>query len=127
MKKAVAHLKQADPVMARIITSVGPYKGSYLPPTFRSLVRSITFQQLHGKAARTIFDRLELACGGEITPESILKLSEKQMRAVGLSRQKLTYIRDLAQKTHDRQIVFEELRKLKDDVIIARLTAVKGI
>src|SRR5262249_25065316 len=44
-----------------------------------------------------------------------------------LSKQKLTYIRDLAQKTQDREIVFEELSRLKDEVIIERLTAVKGI
>src|SRR5947209_8554352 len=99
---ALAYLRAADPVLARIIDRVGEYAMQYHEPTFRALVRSIVFQQLHGKAARTIFDRLLQKAGGEITPESILKLRPTQMRSLGLSRQKLTYIRDLARKTQDR-------------------------
>jgi len=99
----------------------------YHEPTFRALVRSIVFQQLHGKAARTIFDRLVDKAGGEITPDSILKLRPTQMRAVGLSRQKLTYIRDLARKTRDGVVEFERFPQMKDEEIIAELTQVKGI
>ena len=78
----------------------------YHEPTFRALARSIVFQQLHGKAARAIFDRLQNKAGGEITPESILKLRPAQMRALGLSKQKLTYIRDRARKTRDGVVEF---------------------
>ena len=125
--QALAHLRASDPVLAAIIQRVGPYAIQYHEPTFRALVRSIVFQQLHGKAARTIFDRLVQKAGGEITPDSILKLRPAQMRAVGLSKQKLTYIRDLARKTRDRIVEFERFPQMSDEEIIAELTQVKGI
>ena len=127
MKKAINHLRKTDPVMAAIIASVGPYKPSYHEPTFRALVRSIVFQQLAGAAARTIFNRLEAACGGDITPASILKLSDAQLRAVGLSKQKLSYVRSLAELTQSGEIVFEMLHEMEDEDIIEHLTRVKGI
>lgn len=124
---ALAHLRSADPVLAAIIQRVGPYAMQYHEPTFRALVRSIVFQQLHGKAARTISERLVQRAGGEITPDSILKLRVAQMRSVGLSKQKLTYIRDLARKTRDGLVEFERFPQMTDDEIIAELTQVKGI
>jgi len=99
----------------------------YHEPTFRALVRSIVFQQLHGKAARAIFDRLQQKAGGEVTPESILKLRPTQMRALGLSKQKLSYIRDLARKTRDGVVEFERFAQMSDEEVIAELTQVKGI
>lgn len=125
--RALAHLQSADPVLAKIIKRVGSYAMQYHEPTFRALVRSIVFQQLHGKAARTIFDRLLEKAGGEITPDSILKLRPTQMRAVGLSKQKLTYIRDLARKTRDGMVEFGRFPQMSDGEIIAELTRVKGI
>ena len=56
MRKAINHLKKADPVMASIIAKAGPYRVGYTEPVFQTLVRSIVFQQLHGKAAQTIFN-----------------------------------------------------------------------
>jgi len=124
---ALAHLCAADPVLAGIIKRVGAYDMQYHEPTFRALVRSIVFQQLHGKAARAIFDRLQAKAGGEITPESILKLRPPQMRALGLSKQKLTYIRDLAHKTRDGVVEFHKFPQMSDEEVIAELTQVKGI
>ncbi len=99
----------------------------YREPTFESLARAIVFQQLHGKAARTIYERLQTAAGGKVTPESILALSEEEMRACGLSRQKLSYIRDLAAKTISKDVVFEVLPGMSDEEVIEHLTRVKGI
>jgi len=127
MKKALTHLRKSDPVLAAIIASVGPYKPSYHEPTFRALVRSVVFQQLAGAAARTIFNRLEAACDGDVTPASILKLSDAQLRAVGLSKQKLSYVRSLAELTQSGEIVFEKLGEMDDEDIIEHLTRVKGI
>jgi len=124
---ALAHLRSVDPILAGIIARVGTYAMQYHEPTFRALVRSIVFQQLHGKAARAIFDRLLQKAGGEITPESILKLRPTQMRAIGLSKQKLTYIRDLARKTRDGLVEFERFPEMSDEEVIAELTQVKGI
>ena len=76
MKKAILHLKAADPVLAAIIDRAGPYKIEYREPVFHTLVRSIVYQQLNGKAAQTIFNRLlDAAKQDPLTPESILQLA----------------------------------------------------
>ena len=113
--------------MATIIERVGPYRLTFREPTFETLVRSIAFQQLNGKAAKTIFDRLVTAAGGTLTPKSILALSVEQMRAVGLSRQKLSYIRNLAERTRSGEIDFTRLPEMSDEGVIEHLTRVKGI
>ena len=124
---ALAHLRSCDPVLASIIARVGEFNMQYREPAFSTLVRSIVFQQLHGKAATTIFNRLLEKAGGELTPDSILKLRTSQMRAVGLSNQKLTYIRDLAKKTKLGKMNFEMLPTLSDEEVVAHLTQIKGI
>src|SRR5579884_2868154 len=108
MKKAILHLKKSDPVMAAIIQRVGPFKIQYREPVFQTLVRSIVYQQRHGKAALTIFNRLmEAAKADPLTPESILRLRPQRMRALGLSQQKMTYIRELARLTKAGEVDFE--------------------
>ena len=85
MKKAIRHLSSADPVLGAIIERVGAYKIEYREPIFQTLVRSITYQQLNGKAAATIFGRLKAAAKADpLTPESILKLRPARMRSLGL-------------------------------------------
>ena len=127
MRKAIHHLKQADPVLSAIIEHVGPYKINYDEPAFASLAEAIVYQQLHGKAAATIFRRLTDLTGLPLTPQGILKLSEAQMRGVGLSKQKLSYLRDLAAKTHRGEVDFARLPDLPDDEVIKHLTQIKGI
>jgi DNA-3-methyladenine glycosylase II len=127
MRKAITHLKQADPVLAAIIDRVGAYRMNYDDPAFASLAEAIVYQQLNGKAAATIFKRLTDLTGLPLTPEGILKLSEEQMRAVGLSKQKLAYLRDLATKTAKGEIDFKRLPDLRDDDVIKELTKIKGI
>ena len=128
MPSAIRHLQSADPVIAAIIERIGPYKPRYAEPDFHNLARSIAFQQLHGKAAATIFGRLVTACDCNLlTPESVLNLSHEQMRACGLSKQKLTYIRDLAEKTLSGGVNFADLPHMDDEDVIEHLTRVKGI
>jgi len=127
MMEAISHLKRSDPVLAGIIDSVGQYRIEFRDPDFETLVKSITFQQLSGRVANVIFDRLTAAAGGRLTPENILKLRPSRMRAVGLSRQKTEYIRDLARHARKGALVFEELASLTDGEVIERLTQVKGI
>ncbi len=100
---------------------------NYDEPAFHSLAEAIVYQQLHGKAAATIFKRLTDLAGDPLTPEAILKLSEEQMRAAGLSKQKLSYLRDLAAKTQSRELDFSRLADLPDAEVIRQLTQVKGI
>jgi DNA-3-methyladenine glycosylase II len=128
VKKAINQLKRSDPVLASIIERVGPYKITYSEPVFQTLVRSIVYQQLNGKAASTIFDRLAAAAkANPLTPESILKLRPARMRTLGLSRQKLTYIRDLARLARRGEIDFEHCAASGDAAVVEHLTRVKGI
>ena len=128
MRKAILHLKKADPVMRAIIERVGAYKIQHREPTFETLVRSIVYQQLSGKVASVILGRLiALLPGGKVTPQAILKLTPARMRKAGLSKQKTAYIRDLARKTNKGHVKFETLADLADHEVIEHLTQVKGI
>ena len=144
MKRAVEHLKTVDPVLREIIERVGPPQIPHRDPTFANVARSIAFQQLNGKAATTIFERLLKEChncngagasgaptmSGDwsaVTPEAILSLTDAQMRTIGFSRAKESYLRDLAEKTRAGVLNFAELPMMSDDDVIEHLTQVKGI
>ena len=128
MRKAILHLKKSDPVLAGLITGVGPYRLEYREPKFETLVRSIVYQQLSGKAAATIMGRLlDLAPKRTLTPRAVLKLAPEQMRSAGLSGQKVSYIRDLAEHTQSKRVDFATLGDLSDADVIEHLTQVKGI
>ena len=127
MRKAIHHLKKSDPVLRGIIESVGACRMEFGPPEFASLAESIVYQQLHGKAAATIFKRFAAAAGEPLTPAGILKLSDEQLRAVGLSKQKSAYMKDLAIKTRDGLLDFSKLPGMPDQEVIKHLTQVKGI
>jgi DNA-3-methyladenine glycosylase II len=113
--------------MAAIIERVGPCRITYREPVFETIVRSIMFQQLNGTAARTIYERLLHAAGGKITPESLHALSNADLRSVGLSRQKIAYLRDLIERTLSGEIDFARLPEMSDDDVIEHLTRVKGV
>lgn len=127
MRKAISHLKRSDPVLSAVIRTVGPYRMEYRDPEFSTLVRSIVYQQVSGKAAATIFGRLLDACSRELMPERIVTLSDTELRAVGLSGQKARYVRELALHALDGRVDFALLNSLTDDEVIVTLTRVKGI
>src|ERR1051325_4651528 len=127
MQHAILHLQKSDPVLSAIIDRVGEYQIRFRDPDFETLVKSIVFQQLSGRVASVIFERLAKGVGGKLTPESILKLRPSRMRTLGLSGQKTAYIRDLARHTRDGRVLFHELSELEDAQVIERLTQVKGI
>src|SRR6204780_5465179 len=128
MKRAIVHLKKADSILAGIIERAGAYKIHYREPGFETLVRSIVSQQLNGNAAATIFARLHAAAKVDpLTPESILRLRPAKMRSLGLSGQKMKYIRELARMTRDGEVDFERCGTLEDIAVIEHLTRVKGI
>jgi len=127
MRKAITHLKKSDPILAAIIERVGPYRMGYGSPEFHSVAEAIVYQQLHGKAAATIFKRFTALAGEPLTPEGILKLTDEQLRATGLSKQKSAYLKDLAMKTASGMLDFPSLLELPDDEVIKHLTQVKGI
>jgi len=128
MQEAILHLKRSDPVLARIIERVGEYRMEFGDPGFQTLVRSIVYQQLSGKAAYTILKRLLAAVpDGHLTPEAILALTGTEMRALGLSGQKTAYIRDLAERTRSGELNFAAFPEMADEDVIEHLTRVKGI
>ncbi len=127
MESATLHLRSADPVMAAIIERVGPCVMVPREPTFETLARSITFQQLSGKAASTIFGRLRRAVGRRFTASGFLRLTTEELRACGLSRQKIASLTDLAERVQRKEIRFAKLADLEDDAIIALLSQVRGV
>ena len=127
-RKGISHLRQCDPILAAAIDRAGPFRMQFPDPVFSSLARSIVFQQLNGRAASTIFGRVEQACGqAGLSPDSILRLRPAKLRAAGLSQQKTDYIRDLARRTRSGEIDFTSLPALSDEQVIECLTQVKGI
>ena len=127
MKRSVGHLKKSDPVMRAIIERIGPCRMQFGPPEFHNLAEAIVYQQLNGKAAETIFKRFAALAGEPLTPAGILKLSDEQMRGAGLSKQKLSYLKDLSSKTAAGLLNFARLQDLPDAEVIEHLTQVKGI
>jgi DNA-3-methyladenine glycosylase II len=129
---AIAHLRASDELLAGAIDRVGPFS---LQPTpirslFEALMRSIVYQQLHGKAAESIHGRViaQLKAHGGATPEAVGKVSDAALRGAGLSANKLLAIRDLARKCLDGTVpTLREAHQLSDAELIARLTEVRGI
>jgi len=127
MRKAINHLKKSDPILRGIIERVGPCRMEFGPPEFHSLAEAIVYQQLHGKAAVTIFNRFVALAGEPLTPDGILKLNDEQLRSAGLSKQKSGYLKDLASKAREGLLDFTKLMEMPDEEVIEHLTQVKGV
>lgn len=127
MRKAINHLKKSDPILSDVIVRTGVYRMRYSPPEFHTLAEAVVYQQLHGKAAVTIFKRFTALAGDPVTPEGILKLTDPQLRSAGLSRQKSSYLKDMAGRASRGELDFTRLPKMSDDEVIKHLTQVKGV
>jgi DNA-3-methyladenine glycosylase II len=131
--KAVATLRDGDPVMARLIDEHGSVVQRDLNrerpgDAYGALLRSIVGQQLSTKAARTIYGRLtDLFDGHAPTPRQLLAADPDAIRAAGLSRPKIAYLRDLAQHVEEGTLELERLPELPDEEVTAQLTAIKGL
>ena len=122
-------LARRDPVLRDLMRAIGPCglgRDGHTDP-FRALARAIVGQQLSVKAAATIGARFEALFDGPPTPAALARLSDVQLRGVGLSGQKLGYLRDLSRRMLDGSLVLADLDAMTDDEVIAALTAVKGI
>jgi DNA-3-methyladenine glycosylase II len=129
-RAAAAALAERDPVIARLVAAAG--LPSFPRPTqshFSALVRSVTYQQLAGAAARAIHGRLIDALGGDVTPERLLATPAEALRAAGLSGNKTLSLQDLSAKVLDGTVVLDSrgLARESDDEVVARLTTVRGI
>lgn len=130
--EAIAHLKRSDKTLARLIKQVGPCR--LTPETrrapFQALVRSVTFQQLNGRAAETILGRVLALYPGKRfpSPEELLATPDDQLRAAGLSRNKSAAVKDIAAKTIAGVVPDSRaIKKLSNEEILERLTAVRGV
>jgi DNA-3-methyladenine glycosylase II len=129
-RRAINHLKRVDPALRRVIDLVGPCHFQALTDGthFDAVVRSIVYQQLSGQAAATIHRRLREHFGGATPlPGQLLATSDDVLRAVGLSRQKIAYLRDLALKCESGDVPILKLHELDDASVIDALTKVKGV
>jgi DNA-3-methyladenine glycosylase II len=129
-EKARRHLMRRDPVLGAAIKRVGAcgLAGRQRPHHLTALISAIVSQQLSTKAAATIFARCAaLFPGGAITDATdIDRLTDAQLRSAGLSGQKVGYLRDLCARIADGRLNLDELEALDDELVIERLTSVKG-
>ncbi|HEY7395708.1 MAG TPA: DNA-3-methyladenine glycosylase [Gemmatimonadaceae bacterium] len=129
-RRSVNHLKRVDPKLARVIEAVGACRlqlrteGTH----FQALARAIVFQQLSGKAAGTIFARLNALYPTDgIAPNAVLATADEELRSVGMSRQKIAYLKDLSAKVLSGALPLDAVESMDDDDLIAHLVQVKGI
>ncbi len=128
--EAIAHLKTRDSKLGALIDKVGPFtlRLDPLPSPFESLLESILYQQLHGKAAATIHRRVREYFGGDPAPQALIDTPEEILRGCGVSGNKIRAMKDLAAKTLDGTVPSHAaIRKMPDADVVERLTEVRGI
>ncbi len=128
IQNGLKHLSRADETLASVIRTVGAFTLTPESGGYAILVRSILSQQISVAAARTIRSRLiELVPGGKLTARNFDALSDDQLKSVGISRQKQSYLRHLTSCTLDGTINFRRIAKATDEAVIDELIQVKGI
>jgi 3-methyladenine DNA glycosylase/8-oxoguanine DNA glycosylase len=129
LASAIDAVAARDPVLASLVAQVGLIKHRPRDPDghFGALVRSIVFQQLAGRAARAIHERVRATVDGELTPAGLAAVPDEALRAAGLSGNKLASLRDLSAKILDGTLDLARSSRLSDDEIVARLVTVRGI
>ena len=127
-QQAVAHLRRADDVLGRVIDAVGECTFRPQGEPYESLMRAILYQQLAGAAAAAIERRfLSLYDGRTPSPGELVSTTDEALRGAGLSRQKVSYLRDLALKFADGAVDTAALPSLPDEEVIERVTEIRGI
>jgi len=127
--KARRLLARRDPVLRDLIRAHGPCglaDAQHAAP-FRALLPAIISQQLSTKAAATIKARLDTLVGGTLTPARLAAVDDEALRSVGLSRQKIAYLRDLGVRVTSGELALDVLDDMADEAVVEALTSVKGI
>ncbi len=127
--EAVAHLCNSDPVLRQVIQQIGPFRMMLRRGRFQVLVRAILFQQLAGPAAHAIYKRFVSFFHPRAfpRPQDVLDTPDEHLRSLGLSRQKITYLKDLASHLVSGRLDLRRLSRLDDEAVIKELTQVRGI
>jgi DNA-3-methyladenine glycosylase II len=129
-RRALRHLRRTDLVLGKLIAQIGPcgYQMRTDGAHFDHLVRAIVYQQLAGKAAATIYGRVQALYGGRPpTPAELAGTTAARLRRAGLSRQKLGYLKDLARRVASGRLALDALDSLPDEAVIEALTAIRGV
>ncbi len=127
-KQLLAHFKQCDPKIVAVIRAVGPLKLKPNKPYYVVLARAIVSQQISVKAAETIYGRFAgLFAGCRPQPKNTRELSDEKMKQAGLSRQKISYLKDLARHFEQGLIKTRRFNSMDNEAIIEQLVQVKGI
>lgn len=127
-EKAILHFKSSDPILYSVSRNFEPLELAPWPDPFFRLARAIVGQQLSVKAARTIFERFEnLFEQKKIKPKRLLKIHDDNLRACGISYQKISYLKDLARKVLDKKVHLNKLSDMPNEVVIEELIRIRGI
>jgi len=125
--KAKKILSKRDPVLRKIINKFNKgYLTSRKDPFF-SLCRTIIGQQISTKAADSIWSKFEIKCKKKIVPKTVLKLTSRNLKSVGLSRQKITYLKNIAKSFKNKSFNIRDLKKMDDNLAIDYITKLKGL
>jgi len=129
LRAAIDEAASRDPVLADLVARVGPirHRPRDADGPFGALVRAIVFQQLAGRAAQAIYGRVRATVGETVTPEALNSASDADLRAAGLSANKLASLRDLSTKVLDGTVILTRTSRRSDEELIERLTTVRGI
>jgi len=125
--KAKRILSKKDPVLRKIIKK---YNKGFLTSRnnpFFSLCRTIVGQQISTKAADSIWLKFEKKCKNNITPKMVLKISSSNLKNAGLSRQKVSYLKNIAKAFKNKSFDIKKLQKMNDDEAISYITKLKGL
>ncbi|TBR11975.1 MAG: DNA-3-methyladenine glycosylase 2 family protein [Candidatus Nitrosotenuis sp.] len=125
-EKAIKFLKR-DPKIAEIIHAVGKYEISLVKNPYRSLIDAIITQQLSGAAADSISKKFRKLYQRYPRPADVISTSDSKLRSAGLSKMKVTYIKDLSEKIQSKELRISSLKDRSDEEVISHLTQVKGI
>lgn len=125
-EKEIAYLKSRDKKLGEIIDKLGIIQAPIIPDVLSSLSSWIIGQQISAKAYDTIWQRFQDTLGS-ITPETVLSLSDDEMQSIGMSFRKVEYIKNIARRIQNKEIILENLQKMTDDEVCTELSKFKGI
>jgi DNA-3-methyladenine glycosylase II len=126
IQRGLRHIRKTDPIMREVIRRAGPFRLNLRHDRFHALAHAIVSQQISGKAALSIWNKLK-TIANPLTAERICQLSVDELRPAGLSRQKASYLLDLAAHVAEGRLNLNRIGRLSDDAVIESLIAVKGI
>jgi DNA-3-methyladenine glycosylase II len=120
-------LSKRDPVLKKIIKKFNKGFLTTRKDPFFSLCRTIVGQQISTKAADSIWLKFEKKCKKKIIPKNVLKLSLRNLRSAGLSRQKISYLKNIAKSFKNKSFYIRDLKKMNDEQAISYITQLKGL